>query len=201
VYNILNNGEFCSIGKAMTLSKAQKEREEFLGGMARLIKFYESWFETIGGQDLLPEGYELQDNEKFETGVPSLGQIVAVLNDNRHGTRYNKKWTRHSLKILLEELKTKGVKTNVGHKKCKTSRANIQRTRNADIKAMETYEKYLKDINIEHMTNSELARQLNKCGSKTIKGNEWSPAGCGHLRKRLERKGILVENYAVPVKP
>ncbi len=126
----------------------------------------------MGGEDILPEGYELQDNERIEKGVPSLGQMVAVLNDNMHGTRYNKKWTRHSLKLLIEELKKRGWKINVGHKGCKTSRANIVRSRNADRKALETYETYLKDMDVGSMTNSELARQLNKRGSETIKGNK-----------------------------
>ena len=175
----------------MLLTKAKKEREEFLNGMVRLIKYYETWFELGGGKDVLPEGYELQKDEKHDKGVPSLGQMVAVLNDNRHGTRYNNKWTRHSLKLLLEELEKKGVKVNVGHKKCKTSRANTQRSRNADRKAVETFETYMKDLDVENMTNSELARQLNERGSKTIKGNEWSPAGCGHLLKRLKGLEVL----------
>ncbi len=174
----------------MTLSKAKKEREEFLNGMARLIKYYETWFELDGGEAVLPVGYELQEDEKLEEGVPSLGQMVAVLNDNRYGTRYNNKWTRHSLKLLIDELKTRGVKINVGHKQCKTSRANTQRSRNADRKAVETFETYMKDLDVENMTNSELARQLNKRGSKTIKGNEWSPAGCGHLLKRLKKLDV-----------
>ena len=171
----------------MTLSKAKKEREEFLDGMVRPIKYYALWFSVDDGKDVLPEGYKSEDNEKCEKGVPSLGQMVAVLNDNLHGTRYGKEWTRHSLKLLLEELEKRGVKTNVGHKKCKTSRANIQRSRNADKFAMEVYEDYLKDMDIENMTNSELARQLNKRGSKTKRENQWSPAGCGHLRKRLKK--------------
>ncbi len=175
----------------MTLSKAKKEREKFLEGMARLLKNYELWFELDGGEDILPEGYELQDDGGLEKGVPSLGQMVAVLNDNRHGTRYNNKWTRHSLKLLIEELRKKGVKINVGHKKCKTSRANIQRSSNADQRAFETYETYMKDMDVGSLTNSELARQLNKRGSKTIKGNKWSPAGCGYLLKRLKNNGVL----------
>lgn len=168
-------------------NKRKIDRDYFLDGMARLIKYYALWFEIDDGKDVLPEGYKSEDNEECEKGVPSLGQMAAVLNDNRHGTIFNKKWTRHSLKLLLEELEERGVKINVGHKKCKTSRANIQRSRNADKFTMEVYEDYLKDMDIENMTNSELSRQLNKSGSKTKKGNQWSPAGCGHLRKRLKK--------------
>ncbi len=175
----------------MPLTKAKKEREEFLNGMARLIKYYETWFEYGLEEDDLPEGYELPKDEQLEKGVPSLGQMVAVLNDNRHGTRYNNKWTRHSLKLLIDELKTRGVRISVGHTKCKTSRANTQRSHNADKKAVETFETYIKDLDVENMTNSELARQLNKRGSKTIKGNEWSPAGCGNLIKRLKKLDVL----------
>lgn len=154
------------------------------------LQYYETWFELDGGETVLPVGYELQEDEKLEKGVPSLGQMVAVLNDNRHGTRYNNKWTRHSLKLLLEELEKKGVKLNVGHKQCKTSRANTQRSHNADKKAIQTFETYMKDLDVENMTNSELARQLKKRGSKTIKGNEWSSAGCGHLLNRLKRLDV-----------
>lgn len=176
--------------RLMPQSKAKKEREEFLDGMARLIKNYETWFEYGLEEDVFPEGYKLQKDEQLEKGVPSLGQMVAMLNDNKHGTRYDNKWTRHSLKLLLEELEEKGVKLNVGHKQCKTSRANTQRSHNADRKAVETFETYMKDLDVENMTNSEVARQLNERGSKTIKGNEWSSAGCGHLLKRL--KGLDV---------
>ena len=174
----------------MTLSKAKKEREEYLDGMERLIKYYESWFGLAGGEDALPESYKLQDNEGLGKGVPSLGQMVAVLNDNLYGTRYGNKWTRHSLKLLIDELKARGVRINVGHTKCKTSRANIQRSLNAEWKAIETFETYMKDMDVENMTNSELARQLNKRGSKTVNENGWSPAGCGYLLKRLKDLGV-----------
>lgn len=175
----------------MALSKAKKERQEFLDGMARLIKYYEGWFEDIGGEDVLPEGYKLKENESYEKGVLSIGQMVAVLNDNLHGTRYGNKWTRHSLKLLIDELKEKGVKINVGHEHHKTSRANSTRSHNADKFAMDVYEKYLKHLDVKDMTNSEVARKLNAMGSKTIRGNDWSPAGCGKLLERLNEVGIL----------
>ncbi len=191
MYTLSLNDEYSlTSDRPMPLSKAKKEREEFLDGMARLIKYFAGWFEEGEGEAVLPEGYELQEDEQQEKRVPSLGQMVAMLNDNRHGTRYNNKWTRHSLKLLIEELEEKGVKLNVGHKNCKTSRANTQRSHNADRKAVETFETYMKDLDVENMTNSELARQLNKRGSKTIKGNEWSPAGCGHLLKRLKKLDV-----------
>ena len=175
----------------MALSKAKKEREEFLDGMARLIKRYLVWFETIGGEDVLPEGYKLKEGESYDKGVPSLGQMVAILNDNLHGTRYGNKWTRHSLKLLIDELKEKGVKINVGHKDIKTSRANITRSKNADEFAMNVYAKYLNHLDVTDMNNSEIARQLNAMGSKTIRGNKWSPAGCGKLIFRLNGLGLL----------
>lgn len=174
----------------MPLTKAKKEREEFLNGMAQRIKYFVEWFEPCEGEAVLPEGYELPKDEQLEKGVPSLGQMVAVLNDNRHGTRYNNEWTRHSLKVLIDELNERGVRINVGHTKCKTSRANTQRSHNADKKAVETFETYMKDLDVENMTNSELARQLNQRGSKTVNRNDWSPAGCGYLLKRLEKLGV-----------
>ena len=175
----------------MALSKAKKEREKFLDGMARLIKHYELWFELAGEESVLPEGYKPNENEVVENGVPSLGQMVAILNDNLHGTRYGNKWTRHSLKLLIDELKEKGVKINVGHGDNKTSRANSARSRKADEFAMGVYEKYLRHLDIEGMTNSEVSRQLNEMESKTIRGNDWSPAGCGKLLERLNEVGIL----------
>lgn len=175
----------------MALSKAKKERREFLDGMTRLIKHYETWFELVGGEDVLPEGYKLKGNESYEKGVPSLGQMVAILNDNLHGTRYGNKWTRHSLKLLIGELKEKGVKFNVGHEHHKTSRANSTRSHNADKFAMDVYSKYLNHLDIKDMTNSEISRQLNHMESKTIRGNDWSPAGCGKLLDRLHKLGVL----------
>jgi hypothetical protein len=169
------------------MSKRKIDRETFLHITAKTIEYYAGWFEDDDGKDVLPEGYKPEDNEGCEKGVPSLGQMVAVLNDNQHGTIFNNKWTRHSLKLILEELEEKGVKLNVGHKKCKTIRANIKRSCNADKFAMEVYEDHLKYLDVESMTNSELARQLDKRGSKTKKGNRWSPAGCGHLRARLKK--------------
>lgn len=191
MYTLLCNGEyFLTPGEPMTLSKVKKEREEFLDGMARLIKYFESCFELLGAKNSLPKGYELPDNEGLEKRMPSLGQMVVMLNDNRHGTRYGNKWTRHSLKLLIEELKERGVKINVGHKTCRTRRANRKRSSNADKYALDTYEDHLKYLDVENMTNSELARQLNKRGSMTIKGNKWSPAGCGQLRKRLKNLDV-----------
>lgn len=171
----------------MTLSKAKKEREIFLEGMGRLIKYFEVTFEILGEKDSLPEGYRSTEDDICADGVPSLGQMVAMLNEHRHGTRYNKKWTRHSLRLLLEELNQRGVETNIGHKHCKTERANRKRSHQADQYALEVYEDHLKNSDFKHMTNSEIARHLNKRGSKTIRGNDWSPAGCGKLLARLER--------------
>lgn len=176
----------------MNLSKAQKEREQFLDGMARLLKKYKLEFEILGARDALPEDYEYQEGDEPGYGVPSLGQVVALLNENRHGTRYNKKWTRQSLKLLLEQLEKKGVKIQIGHKDNKTSRANAQRSKNADRHAISTYEKYLKDIDIGDMSLNQLARELNQRGSKTIKGNLWSASGCSYLLKRLRKLNVFI---------
>ena len=67
----------------MTLSKAKKDREIFLEGMGRLIKYFEVSFEILGEKDCLPLGYESNDDEKCADGVPSLGQMVAMLNEPR----------------------------------------------------------------------------------------------------------------------
>lgn len=173
------------------MSRTKPEREYFLEGMGRLVKSLEMHFKNLGPEDTLPDGYVASEDEDCTKGVPSLGQMAAMLNEYRHGTIFNKKWTRHSLKLLLEELRERGVETNVGHVKCKTSRANQKRSCKADIHALEVYEKYLMRLDVEDMTNSELSRQLNKSGSKTIRGNDWSPAGCGKLIERLKKNGIL----------
>lgn len=160
-------------------------REQFLDGMARLINSCVVEYEILGKRDALPDGYSSKGDEECLEGVISLGEMAAMLNDRRHGTIYNKKWTRHSLKMLLEELQSKGLSYIIGHKSCKTKNANKQRTNNADKFAIDVYEIYLKNIVHERMTMSELARELNRLGSRTIRGNLWSAAGCENLLKRL----------------
>lgn len=117
MYILLCNADYSLTRRdtSMPLTKAKKEREEFINGMAQLIKNYETWFEYGLEEDVLPEGYKFQKNEKLKKGVPSLGQMVAILNDNLHGTRYGNKWTRQSLKMLIDELKEKG-----GKNQCRT---------------------------------------------------------------------------------
>ncbi len=192
VYNynsVIKNDYF--YGSIMTNSRTQQERESFLEGMSRLLKKYELEFEILGAKDALPDDYKFQKEDEIGHGVPSFGQVVTLLNENRHGTRYNKKWTRHSLKILLEELDKKGVKIRIGHKENKTSRANATRSKNANRHAIATYKNYLKDIDIGVMSLNQIAVELNNRGSKTIKENPWSAAGCSYLLKRLRKLNLL----------
>jgi len=175
----------------MTQSSSRVSRDQFMDGMARLINLCVLEYEILGKNDALPEGYSAGEDEECLEGVVSLGEIAAMLNERRHGTIYNKRWTRHSLKMLLEELESKGVKFNIGHKSCKTKNANKQRSNNADEYAKEVFETYLKRIDHGKMTMSELARELNGFGSRTIRGNLWSAAGCDNLVKRLESNNLI----------
>lgn len=177
------------------MSKKKVDKEFFLEGMGRLIKMYELHFKEVGSAETLPEGYmSTSEDGGCEDGVPSLGQMVAILNEHGHETVFNKQWTSQSLKLLLEKLRARGVETNIGHKSCRNSRANSKRAFKADENARKVYEIYLSGIDIKAFNNSDLSRYLNKQGSKTIRGNDWSPAGCGKLVKRLESMGIIERN-------
>ena len=173
----------------MTLNKAQKDREHFLDLMASILLKITP--EALEEKDALPEDTKFQEEDQAAYTVPSLGQIVALLNKNSYGTRYDKKWTRQSLKLLLEQLDKKGVKTRIGHTRNKTERANAQRTKNADRHAISTYENYLKHIDIDKKSLNQLAKGLNQRGSRTSKGNLWSAAGCSYLLKRLQKLNLL----------
>lgn len=159
-------------------------REQFLDGMARLIRLCLTEYEVFGKEVALPEGYRLK-RKKGGLNKPSVGEIVAMLNERRHGTIYNNKWTRHSLKMLLEELEMSGARFDIGHKSYKTKNANLKRSHLAEEYAKEIQQEYLKNVDITKYSMSQLARELNSMGSRTRLGNPWSASACKLLVSKI----------------
>jgi hypothetical protein len=129
--------------------------------------------------DLLPHDKALILSEV------SYGQLADRLNDKDHKTLYGKKWSRASVKRILDFHGGKKFK-GIGHVGKKTEAATNKREKLTLEYAKMINEEVLPMIDTT-LTHHEIAFELNKRGIKTRTKNEWGNSAVSRLLKSIKK--------------